>query len=212
MKIPISVLNLHFVAAKESSRYAINAINFRRTADGECFAEVTDGRRLVQASWGGLDDDGTGAFSCLLHSGMAIAALQFCTAAKGDGLPPFVVLAESDNDITLTINAAGVGATFTCEAEPGKFPKVDGVIPDYSKGERTESPLAQAARCSMDISLFMELLTAVQSVLATDERVVCKATIPHDIKKPLMLRAVSEASWGKLTVVAVQLPCVDKNS
>lgn len=204
MKIPISVLNLHLVAAKDSTRYAINAINFRRDADGNCFAEVTDGRRMIQACWENLDDE-TCEYSCLLHSGMAIAALQFYAASQGDGLPSFVTLADSDDDIVLTINDAGVGATFTCKAESGKFPKVDDVIPDYSEGERTESPLATAVRCSLDTLLLRELLTAVLSIMTADHT-PCEIAIPHDIKKPLMLRAVSEEEWGKLTIVAVQMP------
>ena len=137
MRIPKEILAIRTVAARESTRYAINGVRFARAGDLAC-AEATDGRMLLAAQW--IDgSETTGKFETIL----GCAQLR---QVKTPARIKQVELKETDVNGAATIRALSAVnpkfgddkiADIAVDTIDGHFPKTEQVVPDYDVTDKS---------------------------------------------------------------------------
>ncbi|KKN07723.1 hypothetical protein LCGC14_1064010 [marine sediment metagenome] len=210
MLIPASIMGIAKMAAPDSTRYAINGVQFHREESGECVATVTDGRCMLQIRW---DDEEvrhnleiTGV-SCAPVKGFSIIAdARFCFAAAkrlgGKNAPSkrrYVLLDESAEKgvVRMATNDGYATIIATAPAAGDSFPDVESIIPKYTVGEDANV-----------IGLYPEVFAGAMSVLAEAvestkiDQGVC-LIVPNDRTKPVLMRTKGEEACG----IAVAMPC-----
>ena len=187
MNIPSSVLKLVKVAARDNTCYAISGVQICKTSDG-CVARVTDGRRLIElrVPFGSPEDATT--WEALVPADLIRAALAWNTSTVDIDL--------QDEQIRF---AARPGVRLTAADRPieGRFPSIDGIIPEYSED--------QADTICLTPQLLKDLVKTLESILMTwptSEEVGVHMTIPRDRTRPIVFRSECEAG----SMVAVMMP------
>ncbi len=206
MLIPRQVFNVSKLAARESTRYAINGVNVERV-DGQCVATTTDGRRLISVKWSDEDiraefPPDVGDVAPLDDFQTIVSRSQWDEAGKlipKRTLKPVlgnclldensangeVTLAATDLDRTRSVKGASV---------EGNFPKYRDIIPDYDIGRN-------AVAIGVNPRFLAEVARAVEDT-ATDDSPV-RLTIPVDPGRPMVI----DAQVNGVEATAVLMPC-----
>jgi DNA polymerase III sliding clamp (beta) subunit (PCNA family) len=188
MQIPSSVLRLVDVAARDNTRYAIAGVQICKT-DAGCVARVTDGRRLLElrVPFGDLEDNET--WEALVPAHLIRAALAWKTST--------VEICLDDGQVCFSARGDGVRLTAADVTVDGRFPSVEGIIPEYSEDEADTICLDPELLTSL-----LETLKALLATIATSDPMSVHMTIPRDRTRPILFRSNSEAG----SVVAVMMP------
>ncbi len=180
MRVPRYAWSLCKIAAKESTRYAINGINFY-VKKGKGYAVVTDGRRVAEFSWP-IDEDEVFAVATLPR--------EACIAARA--LKSDVELTSRDGRLVISVGDE-VAHTVSTAASDGKFPNVNEVIPKYQDDD--------ANTIGVDPILLAELLMAVDTLSPE----LVKLVVPNDPKKPILIQARGDSGSATAVLMPVKL-------
>lgn len=196
MTFPMQVFHVLKVAAKESTRYAINGVYVKREGC-ECAVAVTDGRRLLRASW---DEESPGVDFGVVVEGKQWAAAHKIAKACSQRDGPVCRLSKEPGDegqVTITVESSDDCRT-TISGAPafGKFPKYEQVIPNYAVGK-------DADEIGFDPALLEETLQVARVAAAACEgRDGVRLIVPRNPKGAMVI-----ASRGdQVKVLACVMP------
>lgn len=201
MLIPREVFDVLKVAARESSRYAINGVLVERESDEQCNAVCTDGRRLLCLSWddtearhdypcGDANSAPVEGFEWVINGGDWSEAKNL--APKNGGVKPVlqnVLLDEHHKPNTeLVFVGTDLSKRRTLEVTPADchFPKYRDVIPEYDDDD--------CVRIGVNPKLFAELLKVMADVATDEESKGVTLIVPKDPARPIRIEA--EAASG----------------
>jgi hypothetical protein len=172
MEIPKAILGLYVAAARESSKYAINALRVSREKD-KCRAAVTDGRTLVECTWHVDTTKGDGAFpETLVPRELAEHAVAHLDDVR---------LSRDGDVVRLAGTSPNMEATLTGPQAEGKFPNTKGIVPTYGPDEATS--------INVDPYRLAEAAGILARTIPEGRRgaVSCSMTIPKDGTHPIRL-------------------------
>ena len=170
MLVPKGFFPISAVAAKESTRYAIDGVRVRRTEEGRCQLAATDGRRIIMATW---DDEADRAkYPPVAGSTKAVAGFQTTIPTKewneaGKLIPrtskPILhqcLVDESSEKGKINMS------TYDCRTERRitapyvnkPFPQIEQMVPKYKVGE-------DAVCISVDSKLLAETLLTISAMM-----------------------------------------------
>ncbi len=209
MLIPRQVFAVSKLAARESTRYAINGVNVERV-DGQCVATTTDGRRLISVTWSDEDvradfPPDCGDVTPVDDFQTIVSRSQWDEAAKlipkpAARLKPVLancLLDENSANGTVTMSATDLGhatgrrRVSDLSAEE-HFPKYQDVIPAYDIGHN-------AVAIGVNPRLLAETLCAVEATATDEEHKGVRLIVPTDPRCPMVID--SEANGVEATAV-----------
>ncbi len=197
MLIPKELAAIAKIAAKESTRYAINGVYVKRTQSGACVASVTDGRRMVQVTWNDshdLDAKPVKGFSAIVPAPVWKEALKSVPRRENEASLAESGTKPAGNMVAMESTDGETSRLISVPQPDGGFPRVADVIPSYEDGESSE--------IGVDLGLLAEMLTVVQSTVGSEYRNT-SLIVPTDPKRPLTIKA---SNGEGLSVVAVLMP------
>jgi len=223
MLIPRELFHLAKIASTETSRYALAGVHFERRA-GKPYAAVTDGRKLVAATWTEsplaefptLPEGFDATENPTLAVTVPIDACKKAVKMGGTKTPtkPIlnnVVMAESSVNGKVPLLATDLESTDRLDPVPvkGQYPSWRDIFPQYLGGQR-------AATARISLRYLREVVNTMESIIGKGENVVVTLAMDADngspdprplkagdpIMRPITLTAVRES----VTIGAVLMP------
>lgn len=211
MLIPAEVFSIVKMAAKKSTRYAINGVYVRR--DGKtCIAAATDGRAIIELRW--EDELARSQFPAIDSvssapvDGYAVvvpAPVWIAAGKRFAGKQPspdlrYVLLDENKPDGVVTVATHnGECCTIATMDAGGKFPDYEGLIPSYEIGKD-----AFDIGCGVDLFM-LGLKTLGDSTECAAVGSGARITVPKDGKRPVVIRAKGGNVEGLIAIMPLKL-------
>lgn len=195
MDVPRRVLEVRNCAARDTSRYAIDAVHFE--SDGaRNYAVATDGKRLIVASWNpGKRPPSLSVTGHIFSEAVSRHACEQAFALSDSGSN--VTLQKTDGQLEMAIkNQAIGGVVFQLESPGAKFPAWRDVVPNYEPEDRVE--------VGVNPKLLAEMLLAIHKIApGAGVRMVLKKT--DTLSRPILLEADAGESMD-VDVMGVVMP------
>jgi hypothetical protein len=171
MQVSKGVLAMYAVATEESGAYALNGVLMDRSGS-TCRVRVTDGRVLIDVTWPSDDAEGNFPETILPRALVEHAAEHLGSVDVSRDGGAVAVRGVTDDATVMRLGAAVID---------GRFPKTDGVIPNYGPDE--------AVTIGVDPSRLAEIARILAELLGPHrpEYKGMLLAIPMNPRKPLVL-------------------------
>jgi len=218
MLIPTQVCkNVGKVAAKETTRYAIDGVLLERRSD-HCLAAATDGRMLLRARWSdadhaeypavdGLNLEPQAGFKTLIPSAELADVAKMPPRRPTRRILGRIALDEHTCNGSATFKSTDLSSVQTREVKTveGHFPMYEDVIPRYRIG-------FDAIEIGVSPELLIRLLTAMAGAATSDDNRGVRLVVPIRPSSPIFLESRNNEvqATGVLMPVGLEKPCSDK--
>ncbi len=222
MLIPKRVFEVSKIAARESTRYAINGVLVERD-DEKLSAVCTNGRTLLKVDWSdehsrteypgkNKELNPQNGFKAVINAEDWTEAAKLAPKRSIKPILENVVLNESGKG-SITLSATDLQRRRSIEVTPseGHFPKYLDVIPVYRVYGHDTQNLAEsdAIQIGIDPKLLSELLTTMTKIATCEEARELRLVVPKDPHKPILLTCQSEGVKATGVLMPVNLRAIE---
>jgi hypothetical protein len=193
IEIPVRMLHVSALAAKETGRYMMECVLIESRTEGVVAAIATDGRRLIVSETSKGLFDGDGAIMIPRDIAKSAAKLAKTKTESGDD-EPMAEISQTGAVCSVTVFGGEGNVVFTWDEITAQFPPYREIIPDWSAS-------SGIARIGVTPELVAGALKTLEKISGMD---AVRVFLPPKDNGPIGFEAYSGALG--ITTLALVMP------